>query len=77
MSLKEGTCPKCSSKEIYTNKKCNPRGERGQIVISGWKWMWIDLYLCMDCGFFEEYVNEEDFREEKNREKIKTTWGKV
>jgi predicted RNA-binding Zn-ribbon protein involved in translation (DUF1610 family) len=77
MSLKEGVCPKCSATEIYTNKKCNPRGERGQIVISGWKWMGIDLYLCMDCGFFEEYVNERDLRDEKNREKIKVTWDKV
>lgn len=77
MSLKEGKCPKCSSTEIYTNYKANPRGERGRIVIRGWKWMWIDLYLCMDCGFFEEYVNEKDFRDEKNREKIKSIWKKV
>lgn len=77
MSLKEGTCSKCGSTEIYTNKNCNPRGERGQIVISGWKWMWIDLYICMGCGFFEEYVNEKDFREEKNRAKIKEIWEKV
>jgi hypothetical protein len=77
MSLKERICPKCNGTEIYTNKKANPRGERGQIVISGWKWMWVDLYMCMNCGFFEEYVNEEDFKDEKKREKIKAVWKKV
>lgn len=77
MSLKEGKCSECGSTEVYTNKKNNPRGERGQLIVSSFKFMFIDTYICLNCGKFEEYVNESDFKDEKVREKIKKNWKKA
>jgi len=77
MSLKSGTCSACGESNVYTNNESNRRGERGQIVLSAFKWMYIDTYICSVCGKFEEYVNDKDFRDEKNREKLFQEWDKV
>ncbi|MBS1515947.1 MAG: hypothetical protein JSS63_13000 [Bacteroidetes bacterium] len=78
MSLKDGVCTNCGAKEVYTNKKSKARGERGQLIAGGFnKWMYIDIYLCLNCGKFEEYVNDKDFKDESVKEKIREKWIKV
>ncbi len=77
MSLKEGKCSSCGSTEVYTNSRVNPRGERGQLVVSTFKWMNFDTYVCLSCGKFEEYLNENDFKDEKIKEAFLKKWKKV
>ena len=76
-TLKSGTCPKCGSAEVYTTCGIGKRGERMQLVISSIKWFFLDTYICTNCGHFEEYVNDDDLKNEKAINKIKETWNKV
>lgn len=76
-TLKSGLCPKCGSDEVYTSRGLDKRGERMTLVISSMKWYFLDTYLCINCGHFEEYIPEEDLKDEKIIDKIKKTWNKV
>lgn len=76
-TLKSGTCPKCSSKEVYTDKELVKRGERMQLLVSSWKWFFLDTYICLTCGHFEEHIRETELRDEKKIEKVRKTWKKV
>ena len=76
-NLKTGTCPKCGSNEVYTDRELVKRGERMQLVVSSWKWFFLDTYICLTCGHFEEHIRETELRDEKTIEKVKETWKKV
>jgi predicted nucleic-acid-binding Zn-ribbon protein len=76
-SLKSGTCPKCGSGEVYTDSDLAKRGERMQLVISSWKWYFLDTYICLGCYHFEEHISEKEKGDAKVIEKIKETWNKV
>ncbi len=76
-TLKSGLCPKCGSEEVYTNSGQTKRGERMKLVISGWERYFLDTYLCISCGHFEEYIAESEFRDNKIIEKIKENWKKM
>jgi predicted nucleic-acid-binding Zn-ribbon protein len=71
-----GTCPKCQSKEVYTDKGLPKRGERSSLPISSWSRLFVDLYICLDCGYFEEYVEQADLDNEKKMNKLKEMFGK-
>jgi len=78
MSLKSGVCPFCSSTEIYSNRNTEVRCERGQFLAGTFgTWVKIDTYVCMNCGRFEEFFNDKDFKAEKVREKILKNWEKI
>ena len=75
---KTGICPKCNASEIYTNSKEKPRGERSSIPLSAWaSYLTVTTYICLECGFVEEYITPNDLLNEKKIEKIRTTWRKV
>lgn len=76
-TLKSGACPKCNSTEVYTDAVLIKRGDRMRIVISSLKSIFLDSFLCLSCGYFEEHVPEEDLKDEKLIEKIKKNWEKV
>jgi predicted nucleic-acid-binding Zn-ribbon protein len=76
-SLKSGTCPKCGSNEVYTDRELVKRGERMQLVISSWKWYFLDTYICLACYHFEEHIAEKEKGDPKVIEKIKETWKRV
>lgn len=76
-SLRSGKCPKCGSNDVYTDRELPKRGERMQLVVSSWKWFFLDTYVCLSCGHFEEFVRETELRDEKTIEKIRETWKKV
>ena len=77
MSLKSGTCPSCGQSEVFCNVKSRRRGERGRFVISPFKWLYIDAYVCSKCGKFEEYIDNDTLQDEVAQEKMKTNWKKV
>ena len=76
-TLKSGTCHKCGSTEVYTDRSLLKRGERMQLVISSWKWFFLDTYICLNCFHFEEHIPEDEKHNEKMIEKVKKTWKKV
>jgi hypothetical protein len=69
-------CPKCQHTEIYTNAGMSKSGERGYIPISSWSKLFFDVYLCVACGYVEEYISDEDLKNEKSMEKIRGNWKK-
>ena len=76
--MKKGICPKCNGTTIYTDKNLPKRGERCQVTISSMKWLFVDVYICIDCKYFEEYISENlSLNGEKQLNKMKETWAKV
>ncbi len=69
-------CPKCGSTEIYTDEGLTKSGSRAGIGISNWTRLIIDIYLCSNCGFMEEYIEKEDLQDSKKMEKLKENWKK-
>lgn len=73
---KTGICPKCDSSEVYVNTKV-ALGNRSTINISTWVGAVIETYICLDCGFLEDYLRSSDLLNEKTIEKIRSTWQKI
>ncbi len=74
---KSNVCPKCNGQNIYTNAGLMSRGERCTVAVSSWTQLFVETYVCLDCGFFEEYVMQKELRNAEKIEKIKSTWKKV
>lgn len=64
-------CPKCQSKEIYTNAGDRKAGDRIRMPIDNWTGFMIDMYFCIQCGYIEEYIEEKSLNQEKTINKIK------
>lgn len=71
------TCPKCTSTDIYTDTGKVKRGDRTALQIGNFSWFFMDVYVCLDCGFTEEYVQEKDLKDAKNLATIKKNWAKI
>ena len=76
-SLKIGNCPRCSSIEVYTDTIYTKSSERMILPVSGFHRIYFDIYICVSCGYFEEYVAEKDLKDEKKIGKIKKNWKRV
>jgi len=72
-----GTCPKCNSTKLYTNAGLAKRGDRSMIALSSWKGLYVDVYVCSQCGFIEEYASTRELENPTTLEKLKTNWKKV
>lgn len=71
---KDKICPKCGGHEIYTDRGLTKRGERCIVPVSMWAGMYVDVYLCTGCGYFEEYISEKDLADGKKMDKLRLTW---
>lgn len=76
-TLRSGKCPKCSSNEVYTDNKATKRGERMIIPVSSWTRIFLDSYICISCGYVEEWIPESRLKDENLISKIKDNWEKV
>jgi len=76
-NLKSGNCPKCNSTEIYTTSGTTKRGERIIIPVTGSKFFLLEIYICTDCGHFEEFVPDKELEDKTFINKIKESWKKV
>ncbi len=60
--MKEGKCPKCGSTNVYVADdlplKSGPFGSNS-IPVSLTALAALDNYVCVDCGFVENYVSDE------------------
>ncbi|MBK7035265.1 MAG: hypothetical protein IPH42_02710 [Bacteroidetes bacterium] len=71
------TCPKCKGTEIYTNDAILKRGERSTVGVSGWTNISVSVYVCMACGYFEEYIDSENIKKDKLRAAIEREWKRL
>jgi len=79
MQMRNGQCPRCSSPRIFTRRNgigravTNP--SRG-VYIKGLSRIIfptdVDVYICTDCGYFEEYVADHT-----KLSKVVEKWDKV
>ncbi len=76
-SLKSGKCPKCGASRVFTNKDAPARGDRAIIPVSSMRSLYVHTYLCLECGYFEEFVDQNQLHDSKNIDKILNTWKKV
>jgi predicted nucleic-acid-binding Zn-ribbon protein len=67
-------CPKCEGREIYTNENQAKQGERSGLHIGGFRRFMITSYICSQCGFIEEYVQQEDLAKTKKMDKLRSKW---
>mgnify|MGYP003439088111 CR=1 FL=1 len=76
-TLRSGTCPKCSAKEVYSDKDKARHNERGFMKVSPGTGFTVDTYVCIACGHFEEYFKESELRDPKTLGKLKDKWTKI
>ena len=76
-SLRSGKSPKCASNEVYTDNDVTKRGERMIIPVTSWKRIFLDSYICISCGYIEEWIPEKELKDEKIISKVKENWMKV
>jgi hypothetical protein len=75
--MKSGICPECSCTDVFTDFALPKRGDRMIIPITGMRMLFTDCYVCLNCGYFEEFIVDKDLKDDKKISKIKETWGKV
>ena len=78
--MKTGKCPICNSSNVYKCKRGIDWGSKSQ-WIEIWTeesesrtnlWVEFDSYVCVDCGYFETYIAEQNALNE-----IRAKWIKV
>lgn len=70
--MKSGSCPKCGSKEIYTNSEGYHGLESSRLGVSGFKTYTVDHYVCSNCRYVELFLNDR-----WDIEFIKKKWKKI
>ena len=73
--MKSGICPKCKSANIWLNQDMET--EQSTIRISVWKRFKVEQYCCIDCGFYENYIQHESLNEASNIKAVKSNFKKV
>jgi len=64
VDIRTGVCPKCGAKDI----RFSGWGTSRLVVFKG---IHVELYVCVSCGYLEEYVNRYDLK------KLADSWGRV
>ena len=60
--MKNGVCPKCQSKEVYSGASVSMKSgfnHSNTIPITGFMRAPLDNYVCGQCGFVESYIAKE------------------
>lgn len=74
---KSGKCPKCDSYEIYTNDETTRYSERSIIHLSGFRRLFVSNFVCLNCGFIEEHLDDKSLKDQKKMDQVKEKWTKV
>jgi len=57
--MKSGTCPKCRSTDVRVGPpNGRQRGPMNKFAVSFWKNVVPERYICMSCGYMEQYVSD-------------------
>ena len=76
-TIKNGKCPVCGSGEVYDDRDKSYPNHRKYIVVSATKSFGVDSYVCLDCGYFKEFISDKMAQSEVLREKVKEKWNKT
>ena len=76
-SLKTGSCPACGGNNIFTNKDTTKQGERIIIPVTSFRSVHADVYICLSCGYIQEFAEEDNLQDEKIMTKLKEKWKRV
>jgi hypothetical protein len=63
--MKDGKCPKCNATTVYSKRKGIKFGNGGVYVDISSEWISksvkeVDCYICISCGYFENYLVDPD-----------------
>jgi len=72
---KNRSCPKCNSRDILTNANYKRLGHRAYLNPTIWFRLRVETYLCMGCGFVEEYLEEGGFNNQNRLDKLRQSWN--
>ena len=73
--MKNATCPKCGSKEVYSGVEVYPKSGpfiSNAIPISLTSIASLDNYVCTQCGYVESYISDT-----RKLEEIAKKWPRV
>jgi hypothetical protein len=73
-SLKTGVCPVCESKNVYFDKDVIKRGQRMVVPVTSFSKLFFDCYICISCGYIQEFLREKDLKDENLIGKLKDLW---
>lgn len=76
-TIKTGKCPVCGSNEVYDNRGTNQTADRKYISVSAMYSFSVEAFVCMNCGYFKEFITDESMKNEKLKEKVKEKWNKT
>ncbi len=76
-TIKTGKCPVCGSNEVYDNSNKLIQGYRPFINVSAVKGFTVITYVCITCGYFKEFIRDEDIKNEKLMNKVKEKWNRT
>ena len=67
-------CPKCGGRDILRidgSSRAYGAGNNIQIGMTYFSAVLVHRYLCCDCGFSEEWIDEEDIQKLKDKFQVK------
>lgn len=76
-TIKTGKCPVCGSNEVYDNRGKSPANHRKFIIVSAIKSFNVDTFVCLVCGYFKEFIRDDDMKNEKLMNKVREKWNKT
>ncbi len=59
---KSGRCPKCESTRIHRSPWKRLMRGRNQIPLTFFRAASIEMLVCVDCGYLEQYFNDPEHR---------------
>jgi len=71
---KTGSCPKCGSREIFTNDGTMLYNDRSYITSSFFGRMPLVTYICASCGYLEDYAKDTEGR---HMSRVKAIWRRI
>ena len=74
-SLTAGTCPACGGTDVYTTRGLTGVPARFVVAVKGMKKFYLEMYVCLGCGHFEERLPPEQLAD--NAAAVRTEWKKV
>ncbi|MDX2360624.1 MAG: hypothetical protein QNK23_07445 [Crocinitomicaceae bacterium] len=75
--MKSGKCPKCNGEEVFSHKSNDDNEDFRCFALSKWDNIFVEIFICMDCGFMEEYAEDYSLTDPKVKGLVLKKWKKV
>jgi len=76
-SLKTGVCPVCESQNVYSDRDVAKLGELMIVPVTSFRQIYSDCYICISCGYIQEFVTEKDLKNVNLIDKFKDLLSRV